>query len=111
MQKLKGVIFSLRDVVFHKGHNDSKLFAELEKLILWLRERGVLPVFVGNHGWTYKNSDGTSTDVRKVLSGRWGECPWYIASEGDMPFKPQAAAMEAVLSKQGWKHNEAIFVG
>ena len=88
MDKLKGVIFSLRDVIFHKGHNDSALFAQLEKLILWLRDRDVQPVFVGNHGWAYNNSDGTSTDVRKVLKDRWGEFPWYIASEGDMPFKP-----------------------
>jgi hypoxanthine phosphoribosyltransferase len=111
MQKLMGVIFSLRDVIFHKGHNDSELFAQLEKLILWLRDKGVQPVFVGNHGWAYKNSDGTSTDVRKVLKDRWGDFPWYIASEGDMPYKPQAAAMETVLSKHGWKHTQAIFVG
>jgi hypoxanthine phosphoribosyltransferase len=111
MQRLKGVIFSLRDVIFHKGQSDPILFAQLEKLILWLKSKGVQPVFVANHSWAFTSEDGTKQDVRQVLKARWGDCPWYIASEGDMPFKPLAAAMQTVLAKQGWKHTEAIFVG
>jgi hypothetical protein len=48
MPRLKGIIFSLRDVIVRKGAFDARLFAELGKLIVWLRNQGVQPVFVGN---------------------------------------------------------------
>jgi hypothetical protein len=111
MKKLKGVIFSLRDVVFRSGQMDSAIFAELEKLILWLKKNGVTPVFVSNRPWVLTSQDGTKEDVETVMNQRWGQSPWYIATRGDMPYKPQAAAMQTVLQKQGWDHNEAIYVG
>jgi hypothetical protein len=111
MRKLKGVIFSLRDVIIQKGKQDPKIFAELENLILWLKKQGVQPVFVANHSWSFVADDGTKHDIRQVFTERWGPCPWYIASERDMPFKPLAASMQTVLQKQGWTHNDVIFVG
>jgi len=55
--------------------------------------------------------DGSTQDLKGVLSQQWGSMPWYIASNGDMPFKPFAAAMEHVLARHGWKTHEAIYVG
>jgi hypothetical protein len=111
MRALKGVVFSLRNVIVRRGRFDTKIFAELERLVLWLRNRGVQPVFVGNHPWVTTDPDGKTEDLKDVLTKRWGQCPWYIAAHGDMPFKPKASSMEYVLQAQGWEHNEAIYIG
>jgi hypothetical protein len=111
MRQLKGVIFSLRDVIARRGSVDPTIFAELESLILWLRKRSVQPVFVGNHPWVATDSDGKTEDLKAILTQRWGPAPWYIAAHGDMPFKPKAASMKHVLQAQGWEHNEAIYIG
>jgi hypothetical protein len=111
MPRLKGAIFSLRDVIVREGAVDQNLFAELGKLVVWLRDHGVQPVFVGNHSWTAKAADGATKDIKVLLAERWGSLPWYIAVDGDMPFKPRAEAMEHVLAQQGWKAREAIYVG
>jgi hypothetical protein len=111
MRTLKGVIFSLRDVILHSGHSDPQLLSELERLILWLRQRSVQPIFVGNHSWSIKYENGKEENAQAALNRRWGDCPWYIADRGDIPFKPKSKSMEAVLNKHGWVHNEAIFVG
>src|SRR5215204_3970360 len=108
---LKGAIFSLRDVVLREGDLDAGLFDELGKLIIWLRNRGVQPVFAANHTWTARLPDGTKRDMKGLLTEAWGAAPWYIASRGEMPFKPAAAAMEHILMQQGWKRHEVIFVG
>jgi hypothetical protein len=88
MKKLKGVIFSLRDVIFHSGKIDPILFAELEKLILWLKKCGVTPVFVSNRPWVFAKQDGSKENVELSMNQRWGQSPWYIASRGDIPYKP-----------------------
>jgi Phosphoribosyl transferase domain len=111
MARLKGAIFSLRDVIVQRGAFDQNLTTELGKLIVWLRSKGVAPVFVSNRNWIVKKLDGSTQDLRELLSQQWGEMPWYIAVKGDMPFKPRAAAMKHVLEQQGWKAHEAIYVG
>src|SRR3984893_5988358 len=111
MARLKGAIFSLRDVVVRAGAFDPKLATEVGKLITWLSRAGVQPVFVSNHAWVAKMPDGTSKDLKIVLSEEWGEMPCYVARNGDMPFKPKADAMKYVLHRQGWQPHEAIYVG
>jgi hypothetical protein len=111
MARLKGAIFSLRDVVARAGAFDPSLGVEVGKLIAWLRRAGVQPVFVSNRAWVATMPDGTSKDLKNVLSEQWGEMPWYVAMNGDMPFKPKADAMKYVLQRQGWKPHEAIYVG
>src|SRR5262245_34816157 len=111
MPRLKGAIFSLRDVVVRSGTVDAKLVSEVGKLVGWLREVGVQPVFVSNRHWVVNKPDGSKKDLKAVLSQQCGTMPWYIASNGDMPFKPKAAAMEHVLAQHGWKAHEAIYVG
>jgi hypothetical protein len=111
MASLKAAIFSLRDVVVRSGTVDAQLISEVGKLVGWLRQADVQPVFVSNHDWNVKMPDGSTKDLKSVLSQQWGDMPWYIASNGDMPFKPKAAAMEHVLAQHGWKAHEAIYVG
>jgi hypothetical protein len=111
MARLKGAIFSLRDVIVRRGAADPQLTSELGKLIAWLRHHEVRPVFVSNHAWVAKMPDGTSKDLKTVLSDEWGDVPWYVAMNGDMPFKPYADAMKHVLTVQGWKPHEAIYIG
>src|SRR5262249_54232260 len=100
-----------RDVVVRSGTVDPKLVSEVGKLVGWLRKAGVQPVFVSNRHWVANMPDGSTQDLKAVLSQQWGSMPWYIASNGDMPFKPFAAAMEHVLARHGWKTHEAIYVG
>jgi len=110
MPRLKGAIFSLRDVVLRRGKLDAELMAELGTLIVWLRNNGVQPVFVGNNSWFFSNG-GNREDARTYLAERWGDMPWYIHKEGTMPPKPTAAAMEHVLADRGWHPHEAIYIG
>jgi hypothetical protein len=111
MARLKGAIFSLRDVVVRRGTVDSHLALEVGKLISWLRRKKVQPVFVSNHQWVARMADGSTKDLKSILSQQWGDMPWYIASDGDMPFKPKQDAMKYVLRRHGWKAHEAIYVG
>src|SRR5262249_9196951 len=58
--------------------------------------------FVSNRPWAARMPDGSTKDLKAVLLQQWGNNPWYIASNGDMPYKPLAAAMEYVLAQHGW---------
>lgn len=108
---LKGVIFSLHDVLAHTGPADAAIGAELFRLLRFLKSRGVTPVFVSNHPWTVRYADNRTESFKAMLERELGPVAYYIASEGDMPFKPQAGAMATVLAAQGWTNREAIFVG
>jgi hypothetical protein len=79
----------LHDVILHRGGFDPTLLTELERLILWLLGRNVQPVFVSNRPWVIKFQDATEESAQSVFTARWGECPWFIAQRGDIPFKPQ----------------------
>ena len=111
MPRLKGVIFSLGDVIVQRGPVEPGILQELGQLLTFLRARGVTPVFVANHPWFMTMKDGTRRDLRDVLTEAWGEFPWYIAARGEMPWKPTAAAMQHVLKQQGWAPSEALYIG
>jgi hypothetical protein len=51
MAGLKGVIFSLRDVLAKNGPVDNGLFNETLKLLSFVRSKGITPVFATNHAW------------------------------------------------------------
>jgi hypothetical protein len=90
MARLKAAIFSLRDVVVRSGTVDAQLISEVGKLVGWLRQADVQPVFVSNHDWNVKMPDGSTKDLKSVLSQQWGDMPWYIASNGDIVLSPRA---------------------
>lgn len=113
MPRLKGVIFSLRDVVVKSGPGgyNPAILEELGKLIGWLQSVGLTPVFVGNDRWTVEHADGTSEDFQDLMTKKWGNFNWFIAENCPMPYKPQRAAMEYVLNQMGWEKHEAVYVG
>jgi hypothetical protein len=111
MSALKGVIFSLRDVLARSGPIDKILFSETIRLLHFLKDRGITPVFATNHNWYVKKSDGTTIRFQEALEDTIGAVPFYIAENGDMDWKPRAGAVRAILTAQGWSNREVIYVG
>jgi hypoxanthine phosphoribosyltransferase len=109
---LKGVIFSLKDVLATSGQLNEALFHETIRLIRFLKSKNIKPVFASNHHWTVTNKGtGKSRPFQEWLRDHIGEVPFYIGGRGGMPFKPQAAAVQHILADQGWSRNEVMFVG
>lgn len=111
MSALKGVIFSLRDVLARSGPIQKNLFSETIRLLRFLKDRGITPVFATNHNWYVKKSDGTHIRFQEVLEGEIGAVPFYIAENGDMDWKPRADAMRTILRAQRWSKREVMYVG
>ncbi len=111
MSQLKGVIFSLRDVVVKSGTMDATIFKEFEKLIKWMIANDLKPVFVGNHSWTMTLKDGGKIPFQEFVATNIGDFDWFMADSSPMPYKPKKAAMEYVLDQLGWEKNEAVYVG
>ncbi len=109
---LKGIIFSLRDVLAKRGPVDGALLAETFKLLKFLKKRGVSPVFASNHDWTMtEGKSGKSQKFQEVLESQLGPVSYYVGGQDGMPFKPRAAAVGHILTQQGWKSREVLFVG
>jgi hypothetical protein len=111
MSQLKGVIFSLRDVIVRSGPIAPELLDEIRLLLNFLRTRDVTPVFVANHAWTVTLGDGSRKDLRDAIREVWGDFPWYIAERNEMPWKPKPEAMQFVLRDRGWSSDEVVYVG
>jgi Phosphoribosyl transferase domain len=111
MPALKGVIFSLRDVLARNGPIEKNLFNETIRLLRFLKDRGITPVFATNHNWYVKKSDGTRIRFQEALEGEIGAVPFYIAENGDMDWKPRAGAVRTILTAQCWSNREAMYVG
>lgn len=111
MARLKGVIFSLSDVIVTTGSLDQAILGELSKLVKWLVSVGIEPVFVGNNPWFLTSDDGTRTSFQDFFDAYVGKFSWFIASESLMPNKPFAGAMQFVLQQKGWAKHEAVYVG
>ncbi|OHD04531.1 MAG: hypothetical protein A2095_02670 [Sphingomonadales bacterium GWF1_63_6] len=107
---LKGVIFSLHDVLLKEGAIDAALFDETIRLLRFLPSRSVKPVFIGNHDWTV-TSKGQSRPFRELLEERIGPVGYYVAGRDGMPYKPKADATAHVQADQGWDRREVIYVG
>jgi len=109
---LKGVIFSLHDVLTKPGLLDSDLLAETFHLLRYLRQRGVEPVFVSNKHWTVTNSKtGETRPFRELLEDTLGPVSYYVGGTGGMPYKPTSAATTFILNDQSWSNREVVFVG
>jgi hypothetical protein len=110
MAGLKGVIFSLRDVLAQKGPIDNELFDETLKLLRFLKSKGITPVFATNHVWEV-TVNGKKVSFEDYLSQKIGPVKFYVAQRGDMGWKPTAAAVGSILADQGWDKREVIYVG
>ena len=109
---MKGVIFSLRDVLATSGQVDEALTAEMIRLIKFLKSRNIKPVFASNHEWTVtEGSTGKTRRFQEWLQDYVGEIPFYLGGAGRMPYKPRAGAVAHILKDQRWTRNEVLFVG
>jgi hypothetical protein len=109
---LKGAIFSLHDVLAKQGDVDAALLAETFRLLRYLKKRGVEPIFVSNKQWTVTYRDtGLTKSFKDVLEAELGPVGYYIGGVDGMPYKPQAAATDFILEKQGWSRREVVLIG
>jgi hypothetical protein len=109
---LRGVIFSLRNVLAKRGEVDTALLGETLRLLKFLKQRGVTPVFASNHDWTVTNrGTGKSQRFQEALEEHLGPLRFYLGGRDGMPYKPKAAALEHILEEQGWTRREVVYVG
>lgn len=107
---LRGAIFSLHDVLVTKGTINAVLFEETLRLLRYLRERGVEPVFISNHDWTV-TSPGKSQSFRNLLEEKLGPVSYYIGGQSGMPYKPRADSTAHILAAKGWQRSEVLYIG
>ncbi|KZX98869.1 MULTISPECIES: phosphoribosyltransferase family protein [unclassified Sulfitobacter] len=111
MHNLKGIIFSLSDVLAHKGSINPDLFFETVKLLKFLLSKGIQPVLVSNTTWTVAIKDEDEKPFQEYLSQFVGsQLPYYQGGK-DIDYKQYATAMQAILDKHGWTAPEVFYVG
>src|SRR5215208_3783338 len=110
MAGLKGVIFSLRDVLAETGPIDNGLFDETLKLLSFLKSKDITPVFATNHAWDV-TVNGKKVSFEDYLAQKIGPVKFYVAQRGDMGWKPTAAAVGRILADRGWDKREVMYVG
>ncbi|GAA5484006.1 phosphoribosyltransferase [Haloferula sargassicola] len=110
MKRLKGVIFSLRDVMVMQGPLDQDIVGQLVKLFRYLKSREVEPVLVGNSRWVFTGKKETL--FSDWLSEKVGfEIKTFVKGYGGMPAKQRSEGMRFVRDACGWEEHEAIYVG
>ncbi len=105
-KSLKGVIFSINDVLIPRNGENYDVSIEIIQLIRFIFDKGLQPVVLANH----EKMLGDKT-LEEVLTDKVGEFPWFIALRDNTPKKPKPDAMKYVLSQMGWDATEAIYVG
>ncbi|MFT8828747.1 phosphoribosyltransferase family protein [Acetobacter syzygii] len=111
MHNLKGVIFSLSDVLVHEGKIDRPLFDEVVKLLRFLISKQIQPVLVSNHLWTVGATGGEKIYFQDYLSQLVGvQLPYYQGGK-DIAYKQYKVAMEEILKKHSWISPEVLYVG
>ncbi|MEO3480764.1 HAD family hydrolase [Phaeobacter sp. CAU 1743] len=112
MHNLKGMIFSLHDVLAHAGEIDGDLLSEAVKLLKFLVKRGVQPVLVSNSPWVLKTDGGaTQRPYEEYLSELVGQKLPYYQGGRDMDYKQHGSAMKFILQQHGWVPSEVMYVG
>jgi hypothetical protein len=113
LEHIKAVIFGLRNLVMEelpgrKGRFDATAITEFGRFISMLRKRGVQPVLFANDSWT---TQADNKPVEEKLKAAWGDFPAFFTGRDNMPKKPTAEAMRALLQRLGLKQNEVLYVG
>lgn len=111
MHTLKGIIFSLRDVLAHKGSPDPDLFVQTAKLLKFLLFKKIQPVLVSNTPWIVNTTDGEEKPFQDYLSEFVGQQLPYYQGGKDIDYKQRSSAMDALLKKYGWGAPEVFYVG
>ncbi|EAR62801.1 hypothetical protein [Neptuniibacter caesariensis] len=113
---LKGIIFSVEDVLVNEGQINEEVFGEVHKLINFVKAKGITPVVFTNRSWTssFTKEDGTkgSVPLYDRLKELWGDFTYLCsADDQNVPYKPKSAATEYVLNKMGWDSTEVVYIG
>ena len=107
MNKLKGIIFSLRDVVVIDGDNDTAKLDEVFKLLKFVVSKGVTPVLISNSRWT-----NNKKPIAEIISKSIGyQIKHFIGGENNMPYKQKAEASKYIKKVMSWGENEVLYVG
>lgn len=111
MHSLKGIVFSLSDVLAHKGSLDQALLTEVVKLLRFLLARGVQPVLISNTTWVVNTADGGQKPFQDYLADLVGQALPYYQGGKDIAYKQYKGAMQPILDKFGWVASEVFYVG
>lgn len=111
MHSLKGIIFSLSDVLAHKGTVDKKLLIEVVKLLKYLISQDVQPVLISNSSWVLTKKDGTKIPFDKYLSKLVGAKLPYFQGGKDIDYKQRKGSMQPILDGFGWSTSQVFYVG
>lgn len=114
MEQIKAVVFGLRNLVLAQeqgtsaGHFHEPSVDAFGRFVKLLRLRGVQPVLFANDYWT---SRADKSPVEDQLRVRWGDFPAFYTSRDNMPKKPTAEAMKALLERLSLQPNQVLYVG
>lgn len=104
---IKGVIFSIGDVLVPKQRTDDQGFAEVLNLLGYLIKEGIQPVVLANRSVFYQGRH-----VKELITEKIGDFPWFITNENSsIPKKPTKGAIPYVLDQMGWSTTETAYVG
>lgn len=104
-KKLKGVIFSIGDVLSSTKWNQ-QIFDEIVLLLKFIQTKGLQPVVLANRSQSIRGQS-----VENLVTQQVGQFPWFMTIRDNLPKKPKADAVRHVLSKMGWDETEAMYVG
>lgn len=107
MAKLKGIIFSVEDVVLSKNGFDKGVFEELTRFISFLKFKNIEFAVLTNRAWIVGDKP-----LEDAIKSKWGEFPYFCrAKDKSIPPKPKTDATKYVIDKMDWKQEETIFIG
>ena len=105
-KKLKGVIFSIDNVLATQKGQEDDLIAEVVLLLKFLLKKGIQPVILANRPQSYNGQD-----VEELLTEKVGELPWFMTIRDGLPKKPTSQSIAYVLNAMDWDVAETMYVG
>ena len=107
MAKLKGIIFSVEDVVLSKNGFDKGVFEELTRFISFLKFKNIEFAVLTNRAWIVGDKP-----LEDAIKSKWGEFPYFCrAKDKSIPPKPKTDATKYVIDKMDWKQEERSLLG
>lgn len=101
-KKLKGVIFTINNILTSEKRPNYTIFREIKRLIKFIQLKNLQPVVLANH---------PNENLEKELTNSVGKFPWFIGFRDGFGAKQTKGATTHVLSTLGWDATEAIYVG
>ena len=102
-QKLKCVIFGDRHVI-----QDNEYLPQVEKLLEFLNSRGIKPIILSNDDFTQNDN---RVKLKQKLTQKHQYLDWHIADTDKTLKKPNAGAVNSVLTKLQLDKKESIYIG